>query len=411
MLGAHTPLLWVVLVVCLIAAPAHANRIKQIRVGNHATFTRLVFEMESPAGYQVERHTDADGGERLVVTLDASSRSRSIQSKSAGIESVNVEEQSGKAVAQIRLRKSGLPMKEMILSNPPRIVLDFELPAVVAATPKRPAAVKPAPKPKPVAVKPAPKPVAVEPEPVAPVIAAVESLPTAAEKTEAARDEEHRAAVRAMTPGVHKRGEMAPAEPGDPIAGMNAVAGTPGRPDSVEPEAKPVLDPVAPSAARTSAEKRDQQKKKLRSAAKSAPAPKDPRVNMAAIAAVVAAVLIVAVLVVRRIRKRSITSALDVVALAEEAELDAGPAAANESVGERIPVKGFSMDGDSRALEPSLRGTEQNTAAYSLSEVAANETEPGRDCTARTPREKKRWIWKLPTCPSSLESSTHRRAS
>jgi hypothetical protein len=222
------------------------------------------------------------------------------------------------------------------------------------------------------------------------VIAAVESLPTAAEKTEAARDEEHRAAVRAMTPGVHKRGEMAPAEPGDPIAGMNAVAGTPGRPDSVEPEAKPVLDPVAPSAARTSAEKRDQQKKKLRSAAKSAPAPKDPPVNMAAIAAVVAAVLIVAVLVVRRIRKRSITSALDVVALAEEAELDAGPAAANESVDERIPVKGFSMDGDSRALEPSLRGTEQNTAAYSLSEVAANETEPESGLHSEDPEGEKK---------------------
>ena len=58
------------------------------------------------------------------MTLDASSRTRAIQSKSAGIESVHVEEQSNKAVAQIRLRKSGLPMKEMILSNPARIVPD-----------------------------------------------------------------------------------------------------------------------------------------------------------------------------------------------------------------------------------------------------------------------------------------------
>jgi hypothetical protein len=79
-----------------------------------------------------------------------------------------------------------------------------------------------------------------------------------------------------------------------------------------------------------------------------------------------------------------------VVALAEEAELDAGPAAANESVDERIPVKGFSMDGDSRALEPSLRGTEQNTAAYSLSEVAANETEPESGLHSEDPEGEKK---------------------
>jgi hypothetical protein len=408
--------LWIALVACLIAAPVHASQVSQIRVGNHPTFTRLVFELDTPTGYRVERQAAVEGGEQLVVTLDASSRTRDIQSKSAGIESVHVEEHASKAVVQIHLRKPGLPMKEMILSNPARIVLDFELPVVAAATPKQTAVVEPKataakpkvveqppqevvakplpkvaplPKPEPVAVKPKPlpkpEPVAVEPKPAPPVLAAVDSVPTADGASKSARDEQRRADLRDKIPGVHKRDEMVaqraakpePVVPSDPIA-------------DAAPEAKPVRDPARRPAAQASAEKLNQEKKKdLRSAAKSAFAakPKESPVNMAIVAAAVAGVLIVAVLVVRRIRRRSISSALEVAALAEEAELDWQPAAADASAAaqtssnESIPVKGFSMDGDSRAIEPSLRETEQSAAAYSLSEVAVNQAqpEPGMD--------------------------------
>ena len=117
--------IWIALLLLLIAAPAQASRIVQVRVGNHPTFTRLVFEMDGFAGYRVERQTGADGTEQLVVTLEASTPPREITSKSVGIESVRVAEGTNQATAQIQLRKSGLQMKEMILSNPPRIVLDF----------------------------------------------------------------------------------------------------------------------------------------------------------------------------------------------------------------------------------------------------------------------------------------------
>ncbi len=386
-LGARSRSLWIAWVACLIAAPSYASQITQIRVGNHPTYTRLVFELDAPTGYRIERHAAADGGgERLVVTLDASSRSRAIESKSVGIESVYVEQHESKAVAQIKLRKSGLPMKEMILSNPPRIVLDFELPASVAIAPKQPA-VKPRtttrtpdkvvakalPKPKPA---PEPKPIAVAPKPA--VLAKVDSVPTPDDKSEPAREAQRRAERRAKIPGVHKRDDLAakPAPkpesdtPSDPIA--NAA-----------PEAKPAVDPAQRAKARASVEKLSQERKKktLRAAAKSAPAPKpkESPVDMAVVAAVAAVVLIVGVLVVRRSRRRSISSALDVAALAEEAELDAEPAAADTSaaVNESIPVKGFSMDGAARAIEPSLRENEENAAAYSMSEVAANETESG----------------------------------
>ena len=113
------------LLLFLIAAPAQANRIVQIRVGNHPTFTRLVFEMDAFTGYQVQRQAEADGTEKLTVTLEASTPPRNIISKSVGIESVQIAEGVGQAIAQIKLRKSGFQMKEMILSNPPRIVLDF----------------------------------------------------------------------------------------------------------------------------------------------------------------------------------------------------------------------------------------------------------------------------------------------
>ena len=50
----------------LIAVPAQANRIVQVRVGNHPTFTRLVCEMDAFAGYQVERRVGMDGPEQLT---------------------------------------------------------------------------------------------------------------------------------------------------------------------------------------------------------------------------------------------------------------------------------------------------------------------------------------------------------
>ena len=136
---------WTVLLLLLVAAPAQANRINQVRVGNHPNFTRLVFEMDAFTGYQVERQIGADGVEQLTVTLDASTPMRAITSKSIGIESVDIPASTDHAIAQIRLRKPGLQMKEMILSNPPRIVLDFVHSAAAVAELKGDLDDKPAP--------------------------------------------------------------------------------------------------------------------------------------------------------------------------------------------------------------------------------------------------------------------------
>jgi hypothetical protein len=144
----------------LTALPALAAQIVEVRVGNHPDFTRVVFELDGMAGYRVETREGAKP--ELIVTIDASSRVRKFTSKSDGIAAIEVTPQGNSAVAHITLRKPGIRLKEMILANPTRIVLDLvsDKPAPVAKTPPvkpKPAVEQPAPTPT-VAKTPAPAP-------------------------------------------------------------------------------------------------------------------------------------------------------------------------------------------------------------------------------------------------------------
>jgi len=69
------------------------------------------------------------------VTLEAASEARRVTRKSWDIRSVEIAA-GARATARIRLANPGLQLKEMILSNPPRIVLDVlrEKPAVATAS-------------------------------------------------------------------------------------------------------------------------------------------------------------------------------------------------------------------------------------------------------------------------------------
>jgi len=133
----------------LVALPAAATQVVDVRIGEHPEFTRVVFELDGRAGYKLERKTTENGTD-LTVTLDASSAGRKLSRHSSDVRTVDVAS-GDHAVARIHLRKGDLALKEMILSNPYRVVLD-----VMRETPV--VAVKPAP-------KPTPKPVAaVEPK-------------------------------------------------------------------------------------------------------------------------------------------------------------------------------------------------------------------------------------------------------
>jgi hypothetical protein len=449
------------LLLFLIAAPAQANRIVQVRVGNHPTFTRLVFEMDAFAGYQVERRAGTDGAEQLTVTLEASTPPREITSKSVGIESVQIAEGVGQAIAQIRLRKSGLQMKEMILSNPPRIVLDFvhsaaavaELtgdpyakptpaepkPAVAKVVEPKPApkpaaakvvepkpapkpavakVVKPKPAPKPAAAKvvkpkPAPKPViakVVKPKPE-PISTPVEPTPSpqdapvdptlspkeigaidSAQGSEAAgsslaAEADRRADLRASIPGVHKRGELKP--PIDPTTDSpsDEIAGADQADEQIADAADADLDAPLGSPKRAAKPSTDEKQRRVPSPAdvtrrieKPKPADSGLPFNTVTLVGIAVGVLIVLVVAVRLFRKRSLPNDLDVTTIADAPDDDA--AALDRETSDRIPAEGFSMnDSPTDDPEPQVEGLEtqveeQDTAAYSLSEVAAEAIEP-----------------------------------
>lgn len=168
------------------ASSAMAAEIVEVRIGRHAEFTRVVFELDRAAGYRIERADPTSDVTELVVSLDASSIPRRIQSTKSLIEQVEVEPSGGRSIIRVRLAKDGLRLKEMILANPPRIVLDVLAdPASLAkakATAKPSAA--PAPKPAPrVAEKKAAAP-AREEESFDEVIAQIPTAPKVVAKVE-----------------------------------------------------------------------------------------------------------------------------------------------------------------------------------------------------------------------------------
>jgi hypothetical protein len=121
---------------CLAASPADAARVRQVRVGDHADFTRIVLELDGPADYRVSQKSVGGVGE-LVIGLDASTAQRVIGSSSRVVENVTLRPGPGGqgAEARVTLRVGAVDVKEMVLEGPDRIVLDLS-PAAAAPAPK-----------------------------------------------------------------------------------------------------------------------------------------------------------------------------------------------------------------------------------------------------------------------------------
>jgi hypothetical protein len=298
--------------VALLALPAWSANVKDVRVGRHPEFTRIVFELDEQAGYRIKR-SDRD----LVVTVEATSGPWTL-GRNGGIESVKVERTPTQSIVRIRLRESGLRLHEMILANPPRIVLDLrspqsgqsEKPVARAETVKPAPAAPPKPKPEPrraaapPAPKPAPKPAATPPAPEKPV-----------------------ARTETVKPAPDSSLDDDLAEP------MPAFA-TPVRRETARP--KPPEE--TPTQARTTAPVRPAV------APKPKPAPatasdtgmfEDPRV-LGGIAA--AAVVLIALVVVVLRRRRSIPNDLDITSIGDDSD------GSSQSSVESSSVEGFSMD-------------------------------------------------------------------
>jgi hypothetical protein len=121
---------WALVFAALCFAPAvHAASIVEVRIGAHREYTRVVLELDAPSRYKIEREAAADGTGQIVVKLDATSGTHIIRAKSELILGVSVDAApDGGSLAKIRLKDGKLKLREMILTKPPRIVLDVMAP-------------------------------------------------------------------------------------------------------------------------------------------------------------------------------------------------------------------------------------------------------------------------------------------
>ncbi|MDG2333934.1 MAG: hypothetical protein P8Q97_06880 [Myxococcota bacterium] len=169
-----TPVLFLALVM-LGPSVAAAAEIVDVRMGAHKGYVRLVFQLDAPADYKLEKGL---GGEAMFVSIQARSSALGMKSPAPPVDSVTVAPSRSGTLARVEFGQSEVQMKEMVLTAPPRIVLDF-MEADPAAAPAA-AALAPVAKPAPEAPQrawaPEPKTETPAPEPAKPPVVDIWSL-------------------------------------------------------------------------------------------------------------------------------------------------------------------------------------------------------------------------------------------
>lgn len=340
-------------------ATARAAEVSEVRVGTHdKKHTRIVVELDAPAGYRLSAPQPGAAPE-LVLTLDASSEARQIPSKSPLVRKVQVEPSGAGSIVRVQLATADVAVKEMLLSNPPRLVFDLAargpIPKPGAEELAAKADAPSVPEPKETAVAP---PVVVPP-PAAPVAAAEDTKPVA--------------------PPVVAKTEVAP--PPAPVAKP-----MPSEPKGMEPTPLDIPPPPAPAAAPIAKPAPPAAKPSVaRTTPAPAPAPAkadgggifDLLSNPMVLAGVAAVVLLGFFLAMRRRRGDEDEDPLYTVMSADDAS-----ATASDVVGDRQPVLSVSPAWDADAFEasePALRDGPRQLALGQVPVVqveAASEPEP-----------------------------------
>jgi hypothetical protein len=221
------------------ATSASAVRVIDVRVGQHGEFTRVVFDLDGPARYRIERSEAGASVPELVVHFDAGAQPKAVRTLSKVIGSVRLEPRPDGAVARIALLSPDVHTVEETLSSPPRIVIDLR-----ASTPAEAAAAKPsakaAPPERPEAQAPAAAP---PPAPAAPPPATARPPRTTAEVIEAQADA---AAARLLDGQAAPKPSGSPSASGTPAAPPEAAAGPAERPAAPAEAASPPSPALAP---------------------------------------------------------------------------------------------------------------------------------------------------------------------
>ena len=234
----------------LVAVQGSAASLREVRVGSHADFTRVVLETDAPVRYELTRTADGE----LRVRLFATASPRRLGSKSKLLKEVVVESDASGSVARLALRKrADVDVKEMVLDKPPRIVLDLTQRAGGAAPEPKLAKAEPAPAPTAEPPAPAAEPAPVEepqaeaaPSEPAPEAAAAEPEP-AAEADDAPAEAEKAAPTPEAAPDDQAARDAAAQAELDRLAGIvpapkaEAAAAAP----TEEPAAAPDDAPAA----------------------------------------------------------------------------------------------------------------------------------------------------------------------
>lgn len=135
-----------------LASGARAAELLNVRLGYHADKTRVVFDLDTAAGYRIARQSNSE----LVIEFDARASEEAIPGNGKPLRWVTIEGE-GAGRSRVRMTLAGpVKLNAQVLRRPDRVVLDLLPPT--AAAPRRKPAPKPAPAPEP---KPAPPP---EPE-------------------------------------------------------------------------------------------------------------------------------------------------------------------------------------------------------------------------------------------------------
>lgn len=122
----------------LFAAASVASNLKDVRVGPHGEYTRVVLETDGKASYSLNQ---TDGV--VTIELQASAMPKAVTAKSQQLSWVRVEPIGASTLVKIEL-KGPARVKQMVLTSPHRIVLDVFADASAAS---RPASAPVAPEP------------------------------------------------------------------------------------------------------------------------------------------------------------------------------------------------------------------------------------------------------------------------